>query len=181
VSDIPSNSMIHRMSDDTVRAITNVYGNCPASIMKAGFTAMSPIHHALDKYVGLYRNKETPGYSRMFELFERWMNNDVPLAGQIFRELIIDVFKKNLVAQSKFVAGGRRVELKNITCPVLNVVADNDDVVAPKSSLPFIDAIGSSDKANLTFPAGHVGAIVSSAAQKKLWPQVCNWLADHDA
>ena len=57
------------------------------------------------------------------------------------------------------------VYLAIIYVPVLNVVADRDDVVAPRSSLPFIDAIPSRDKANLIFPTGHVGAIVSSAAQ----------------
>jgi polyhydroxyalkanoate synthase len=181
VREIPLNSMMDRISDETLDLITRVYGNCPAAIMKAGFTAMSPIHHALDKYVGLYRNKQSKGYSEMFELFERWMNNDVPLAGQIFRELAIDISKKNLLAQSKFVAGGRRVELKNITCPVLNVIGQWDDVVDPKSSLPFIDLISSHDKANVVFPTGHVGAVVSSAAQKKLWPQVAAWLGDHDA
>jgi len=180
-SDIPSNKMMERMSEGTIELITKTYGNCPASIMKAGFTSMAPIHHALDKYVGLYRNKQTPGYSKMFDLFEHWMSNEVPLAGRIFRELIVDVFKKNLLPQSQFVAGGRKVELKNITCPVLNVVADHDDVVAPKSSLPFIDAIASRDKGNLVFPTGHVGAIVSSAAQKKLWPQVSAWLGERDA
>jgi len=181
VRDIPTNSLMDRISDETIELITKIYGNCPAAIMKAGFTSMSPIHHALDKYVGLYRNKQTPGYSKMFDLFEHWMSNEVPLAGQIFRELVIDISKKNLLPQSQFVAGGRKVELKNITCPVLNVVADRDDVVAPRSSLPFIDAIPSRDKANLIFPTGHVGAIVSSAAQKKLWPQVAAWLGDHDA
>ncbi len=181
VRDIPSNNLMDRVSDETIELIVKTYGNCPAALMKASFSSMSPIHHALDKYVGLYRNKESAGYSEMFELFERWMNNDVPLAGQIFRELVSDLAKKNSLQQSQFVTGGRKVELKNITCPVLNVVADRDDVVAPRSSLPFIDAIPSHDKATLTFPTGHVGAIVSGAAQKRLWPQVTAWLGDHDA
>ncbi|HTY54892.1 MAG TPA: alpha/beta fold hydrolase [Candidatus Binataceae bacterium] len=181
VREIPLNSLLDRITDETLDLITKVYGNCPASIMKAGFTSMSPVHHALDKYVGLYRNKQSKGYAEMFDLFEHWMNNDVPLAGQIFRELANDIGKKNLLAQSRFVAGGNRVELKDINCPVLNVVAQWDDVVDPKSSLPFIDLISSRDKANVVFPTGHVGAVVSSAAQKKLWPQVATWLGDHDA
>jgi polyhydroxyalkanoate synthase len=181
VREIPMNSLMDSMSDGTIELITKIYGNCPAAIMKAGFTSMSPIHHALGKYVGLYRNKENKGYNEMFELFERWMNNDVPLAGRIFRELATDISKKNLLAQSQFVAGDRKVELKNISCPVLNVVAQSDDVVDPKSSLPLVDLISSHDRANLVFPTGHVGAVVSSAAQKKLWPQVAAWLGDHDA
>ena len=102
VRDIPSNSLMDRISDETLELITKVYGNCPAAIMKVGFTSMSPIHHALDKYVGLYRNKQTPGYSKMFDLFEHWMSNDVPLAGQIFRELTNEVSKKNLLARASW-------------------------------------------------------------------------------
>jgi len=180
VRDIPLNSTMDHVSEETINLITETFGNCPAALMKAGFSSMAPIHHALDKYIGLYRNKENKGYPEMFDLFERWMSGEVPLAGRIFRELILDVTRKNLLVQSQFVVGGRKVELKNITCPVLNVVADRDDVVAPRSSLPFIDLIGSDDKANLVFPTGHVGAIVSGAAQKLLWPQVAAWLADHD-
>ena len=180
VREIPLYGMMDHISAETIELITTVYGNCPAWFVNAGFTAMSPVHHALDKFVGLYRNRENQAYAGMFDLFERWMNADVPLAGQLFRELIQDVFKQNLLAQSKLSVGGRTVELKNITCPVLNVVAEWDDVVHPKSSLPLIDLIGSRDKKNLVFPTGHVGAAVSSAAQKKLWPQVASWLANHD-
>jgi len=45
------------------------------------------------------------------------------------------------------------------------------------SSLPLIDFVGSEDKRNLTFPAGHIGMIVSGKAQKQFWPQVGAWLA----
>jgi len=181
VRDIPMNSMMDHMSDETIEMITSIYGNCPAWLVKAGFTSMAPIHHALDKHVMLYRNRDNKAYVEMFDLFERCMSNDVPIAGQIFRELTTRLFKKNLLAKSEFVVGGRKVELKNITCPVLNVVAEMDDVVAPRASLPFIDLIASNDKANLVFPTGHMGAAVSSGAQKKLWPQVAAWLANHDA
>jgi len=180
VREIPMNNLMDHMSDETIEMITRIYGNCPAWLVKAGFTSMAPIHHALDKHVMLYRNRDNKAYVEMFDLFERCMSNDVPIAGQIFRELTTQLFKKNLLAKSEFVVGGRKVELNNITCPVLNVVAEMDDVVAPRASLPFIDLIASNDKANLVFPTGHMGAAVSSGAQKKLWPQVAAWLGNHD-
>jgi len=145
-----------------------------------GFTAMSPVHHALDKYVGLYRNAERDGYAEMFELFERWMSSDVPLAGQIFREMTGDIFKRNLLAKGEFKIAGSAVDLQNIICPLLNVVADLDDVVHPRSSLPLPEKVGSADRRNLTFPTGHIGAVVSAGAIKKLWPEVGGWLADRD-
>ena len=69
------------------------------------------LHHALDKYVGLYRNQDREGYEEMFDLFEKWMNSDVPLAGQIFREVAQDIFQKNLLVQNRLRVGGAVVAL----------------------------------------------------------------------
>jgi poly(3-hydroxyalkanoate) synthetase len=62
----------------------------------------------------------------------------------------------------------------------LNVVAEYDDVVHPRSSLGLPEFVSSDDARNLTFPTGHLGAVVSAAAIKKLWPQVGEWLAQRD-
>ncbi len=173
-------NLMDQVDDRAIELITKIYGNCPAWMVNMGFTAMSPVHHALDKYVGLYRNAERDGYAEMFDLFERWMSSDVPLAGRIFREMTGDIFKRNLLAKGELMIAGRQVDLRNITCPLLNVVADLDDVVHPRSSLPLPEKVGSADRRNLTFPTGHIGAVVSVGAIKKLWPQVGEWLADRD-
>jgi polyhydroxyalkanoate synthase subunit PhaC len=179
--EIPLFGLLGKLRPETFALITATYGNCPAWFMKAAFTAMSPVHHALDKYMGLHRNQDKQGYAEMFTLFERWMNSDVPLAGRIFREVTRDVFQQNLLAQNRLRVGGEVVDLRRITCPVLNVVGEYDDVVHPKSSLPLVTLVGSGDAQNLLFPAGHVGAVVSAAAHKKLWPQVGQWLMQHSA
>jgi polyhydroxyalkanoate synthase len=180
VSELPLQALMNKITPETINLITTIYGNCPAWFIKAGFDAMSPVHHTLDKYVGLYRNKDRQGYAEMFELFEKWLNSDVPLAGQIFCEMTEDIFRHNRLVQGGFQIGGRTVKLKDITCPVLNVIGGHDDVVHPQSSLPLIELIGSSDARNFVFPTGHIGAAVSSAAQKKLWPQVGAWLRERD-
>ena len=174
--EIPFFGLLDKLHPETLDLITATYGNCPAWFVKAGFTAMAPVHHALDKYVGLYRSKDKEGYAEMFVLFERWMNSDVPLAGQIFRELLQGIFRQNLLRQNRLRVGGKMVDLGQITCPVLNVIGEDDDVVHPTFSLPLPELIGSSDKANLLFPTGHIGVVVSAAAHKKLWPQVGQWL-----
>lgn len=160
--------------------VVSVYGNCPAWMMKLNFTSMSPVHHLFNKHVGLYRNKDRAGFAQTFTLFERWMNSDVPLAGQIFRELTKEVFQQNLLAQGQFKVGGQLVDLKNIRCPVFNVIGEHDDVVHPHASLPLADATDSRDKQTLVFPAGHLGVVVSSNTHKKLWPQVVTWLKERD-
>ena len=178
--DLPIYHLMDRIDDGAFGMITKIYGNCPAWMVNSMFTAMAPVHHALDKYVGLYRNAERDGYAEMFELFERWMRSDVPLAGRIFRELTTEIFKANKLAKGEFEVGGSRVDLRRIAMPVLNVVAEQDDVVHPNSSRSLIERVGSADKRNLTFPTGHIGAVVSAGALKKMWPEICGWLADRD-
>ena len=180
VRDLAIYNLMDSMTDVTVDLITRVYGNCPAWLVNGGFTAMAPVHHALDKYVGLYRNSEREGFAEMFGLFESWMSSDVPLAGRIFKELVIGIFKRNELVKGQFVVGGKTVDLRNITFPLLNVVAESDDVVHPKSSLGLPDHVPSKDKRNIAFPTGHLGAVVGAAAIAKLWPQVGAWMAARD-
>ena len=75
-------------------------------MMKLNFTSMSPVHHLLNKHVSLYHNRERAGFAETFSLFERWMNSDVPLAGQVFGALTIDLFHNNLLLQGKFIVDG---------------------------------------------------------------------------
>jgi polyhydroxyalkanoate synthase len=178
--ELPVYRLLDGMSDASIDLITKIYGNCPAWMVNSGFTAMAPVHHAIDKYVGRYRNAEREGYAEMFELFERWMQSDVPLAGQVFRELVKEIFKRHALVKGDFTIGGERVNLRRIICPLLNVVADFDDVVHPASSLGLPDFVGSMDKRNLTFPTGHLGAVVSTGALTKMWPQIGGWLANRD-
>ena len=70
----------------------------------------------------------------------------------------------------------RRVALKNIRCPVLNISAERDSVVPPQESASFIEHVGTSEANNLVFPSGHLGLMVSRAAHERLWPYVGTWL-----
>jgi polyhydroxyalkanoate synthase len=178
VREIPIYKFVDNLSEEAMELVTRLYGNCPAWMVQSFFTAMAPTHHAIDKYVGLYRNAERDGYAEQFDLFERWMNSDVALAGRIFHEMAGDISKRNLLARGEFEVGGRRVETAKIKCPLLNVVAEYDDVVHPRSSLGLVDRVSSRDRRNLTFPTGHVGAMVSGAAHKQLWPQIGAWLGE---
>lgn len=177
--DLPIYNLVDRMTDETVDLVTRVYGNCPAWMVQTFFTAMAPAHHAIGKYVGLYRNSEREGFAESFELFERWMNSDVALAGRIFKETTGGIFRRNQLARGEFEVGGRKAAPARIECPVLNVVAEFDDVVHPRSSLPIAESVGSRDSRNLTFATGHVGAMVSGGAHKALWPQIGAWLEEH--
>ena len=75
--------------------------------------------------------------------------------------------------------GGKLVDLRRITMPVLNIIGTRDDLVSAESSRTITEVIASTDKKSIEFPTGHVGLCVSRAAHEKLWPKVGNWIIKH--
>ena len=61
-------------------------------------------------------------------------------------------------------------------CPLLNLMARNDDLVPCCQSEPLNDLVSSTDKEKIIWPAGHIGLAVSGRAQKELWPRAVDWL-----
>ncbi len=167
-------------SPQTAEMITSMYGNAPAWMMASFFNAMDPIHHGINKFVNRYRQSARPGFGETFDLFEKWMTSDVPLAGRIFRELTTELAIDNKLMRNLMKLGSETVNLGNVTCPLLNVIGDLDDVVHPKQSHGLLERVSSSDKRNTTFPTGHMGMAVSTPVLKKLWPEIGKWLSDHD-
>ncbi|HEY9247108.1 MAG TPA: class III poly(R)-hydroxyalkanoic acid synthase subunit PhaC, partial [Candidatus Methanoperedens sp.] len=71
---------------------------------------------------------------------------------------------------------GKQINLKNITMPVLNAMAETDHLVPNEASLPLTDAIASKDKETVIFPTGHIGIFVGSKSQKEVVPKIAGWL-----
>ena len=72
--------------------------------------------------------------------------------------------------------GGKKVDLKNVTMPVLCACAERDHLVPLSASKPLMDVIGSEDKQFVSFATGHIGMYVSSKSQKMIVPQIVEWI-----
>lgn len=107
---------------------------------------------------------------------DQWVSDNIPMAGQIYAEFNRQCFVENRLIRGQMHVGGKRVDLGRIECPTLILCGAGDHLVPPEVSLPLKDIVPHCD--SIVFPTGHVGLSVSSAAHRKLWPQVCDWLAE---
>jgi len=106
-----------------------------------------------------------------------WLYDSPPVIGEIYKKFVNDCYKNNLLIQNRMVvANEQRIDMTIVKMPYLNVIASNDDLVAPESSKALNEAIGSKDKSMIEFKSGHVGACISPDAHKNLWLQAGNWL-----
>ena len=71
---------------------------------------------------------------------------------------------------------GNIIDLMKITAPLLTIVAENDDLVSPESTLAIKEYVSSKVKASLTIAGGHVGLCISKRAYEKLWPEAGKWI-----
>jgi poly[(R)-3-hydroxyalkanoate] polymerase subunit PhaC len=177
--ELPAYQPIDWLDESAIDWLITTYGNCPAWWLKNLFL-MTTSAYRVGAYFGLNPESERDRYARCLPTFRRWLESEVPLAGQLVRELAVDVFKQNRLMHGRMTIGGEIVDLRHITAPLLNVVASQDVLVDPKSSRPLLEAVASDDKANLIFPTGHLGAVVSDQAHAKLWPEIGAWLGQRD-
>ena len=54
--------------------------------------------------------------------------------GEAAKQWLKDLYQDNKLVRNEFELGGRKVDLKNITCPVLNVFAKDDHIIPPATS-----------------------------------------------
>lgn len=161
-----------------VDKIVDTIGNMPPEFMYYCFSILKPFEQGLEKYYKFFKNINDKDFVDNFLRVEKWLNDTPPIPGELFRQWIKDVYQENLLVQNKMFVGGKQIDLKKITMPLLIQIAVGDHLVSPECSMPLYYAVGSQDKTVRIYPTGHVGMIASAFSQKKVVPEMCEWLKE---
>jgi len=168
------------MRDMDVDRIVDTYGNIPGDIMNMGFLLLNPARLMIDKYVGFIENMANRKFVENFVRMEKWIFDSPDVPGETFRQFVRDCYQKNLLIQNKMEVGGKRVDLKKITMPLLNYYGKYDHLVPPEACEPLTSKVGSKDAQNICLDTGHIGIYVSSKCQKEFAPRIARWLKERD-
>jgi class III poly(R)-hydroxyalkanoic acid synthase PhaC subunit len=179
-------------ADEFLNEFKEMFGH----LIDLAFLMRNPIAHGFDvlKYALDMGENEPFKFAQNLVKIRAWINNTPDLPGALFKQFAIDLYQNNLLFKNRLVLKEegiednnkleKRVDLKNISIPILNIVADKDDLVSSKSSIPITEHkdnngfISSKDKKLIEFPSNHVELCISYKAHKDLWPQVINWLKE---
>jgi polyhydroxyalkanoate synthase len=111
---------------------------------------------------------------------ETWGNDNVSFPGECYVRYIRELYQGDALARGTFTLSGKRVDLGQLTCPLQVVTFEHDTIVPKESAVALLELAGSKDKVHVLLPGGHVGAVVSRAASKRLWPEIARFWAAHD-
>ena len=173
----PDNMLSHWTREMDVDAFVDSLGNIPADLMNFCYLTLKPVRLNQQKYVGLVDILDDPKEVENFLRMEKWIFDSPDQAGEAFRQFIKDFYQGNKLIKGEVEIGGRRVDLKRVSMPVLNIYAEQDHLVPPSAARPLRDHVGTTDYTELSFKGGHIGIYVSSRAQREVPGAVHAWLA----
>jgi polyhydroxyalkanoate synthase len=167
-----------RAENFDVDKFIDAFGNCPPDFLQSMFLLLRPVGNLLEKPINFYEHMHEDKFLDDFLTTETWLQDNIPVPGEVYRQFVKYLYQKNLLVQNRMPLGKHIVNLKNITCPVLNLMASKDDLVPCSQGLPFTELVGSKDRKSILLEgSGHIGLAIGGRAQKEVWPAACDWLA----
>jgi len=157
-----------------VDTMVDSVGTIPGEMIDSAFGYLKPSMN-ISKYIGVMDSLEDEDKLLNFLRMEHWKADLPAIAGEMYRKYIKDLFRDNLLIKGKFYLGGKKVDLKKMTVPYLNVYATSDNIIPNDSTKAVMSKIGSTDKQEIPFPGGHIGVFVGTKSQKDLAPAVAKW------
>jgi|TARA_B100000959_G_scaffold5916_1_gene6065 polyhydroxyalkanoate synthase len=161
-----------------VDKFVDTIGNMPPEFMYYCFSILKPFEQGVEKYLKFMNNINNEKFIESFLKIEKWLDETPPIPGQLFKEWIKGIYQDNLLIQNKMFVGNRQVSLEKLDMPIFTQVAVGDHLVSPECSMPLHYAVSSTDKTLQLYPTGHVGMIASSFSQKKVLPELGQWLKE---
>lgn len=156
-------------------------GNIPGELLNWTFLSLKPFSLTGQKYINMVDLLDDQEKVKNFLRMEKWIFDSPDQAGETFRQFIKDFYQNNGFLNGGVMLGDHEVNLKDVTCPVLNIFALQDHLVPPDASKALKGLTGSSDYTELAFPGGHIGIYVSGKAQKEVTPAIGKWLNERSA
>ena len=151
-------------------------GNVPPRVILAGMRTYAPTGD-LEGYLALIRNLDDTDWVQAREALIGWASDHIPFPGACFVQTVHWFVRDDQLVRGKLVLGARRVDLRDIQCPTLNVVGAADHLIPPASTAPLLELLPTVDQ--LTVQGGHVGLMVGASAHRRSIPEIAAWLEAH--
>ena len=151
-------------------------GVVPGDVMNVAYLILKPLELTMNKYVDMTDKMADPEFLKNFIRMEKWVFDSPAQVGATLSQFVKDLYQDNKLVKGELEIGGKKVDLKNVTMPVLCACAERDHLVPLSASQPLMDVIGSEDKQFVSFATGHIGMYVSSKSQKMIVPQIVEWI-----
>lgn len=152
-------------------------GNVAGDALNQLFLSLMPFRLTQQKYVDLLAGNPDRARVEHFMRVEQWIFDSPDQAGAAFREFVQWFYQENRLMHGRLEIAGRKVELRDLPLPILNLIGKRDHLVPPEASAALQRLIGNADYTALEFDLGHIGMYISARAQRAVPAAIAGWLA----
>jgi polyhydroxyalkanoate synthase len=153
-------------------------GNVPGELLNGLFLALMPLRLTQQKYVRLLTSHPDQRAVEDFVRMEKWIFDSPPQSAAALEQFVRWFYQENRLVRDTLRIGERRVRLRDITQPLLNLYALDDHIVPASASMALGKHIGSRDYTGCGIATGHIGMYVSRAAGAEVPGRIVSWLAE---
>jgi polyhydroxyalkanoate synthase len=152
------------------------FGNMNGQVLDLAFVMRNPPRYSFDKYLKLLKKLSDKEFVNNFVDVERWLYDTPPIPGNLYRQIINNCYRDNLLVKNKMKLNDNYIDLRNVKVPLLIIDAEKDDLVSTESAIAVGDYVSSKEKDFIKIPGGHVALCIGDNAHDKLWPEVAKWI-----
>jgi poly(3-hydroxyalkanoate) synthetase len=155
-------------------------GNMPGSFVLGGFIAIKP-DAEIAKHVDLLRNLDDPAAIARYEAFEDWFKHTQDVPGTFYLWLVEHLFAGNELVNGTLEVDGRRVDMRDISCPLFLLGGATDHITPPVQVFAAADHVSTpaDHVTRRTAPGGHLGLFMGNQALRHEWPPLMAAVAEH--
>lgn len=151
-------------------------GNVPGETLNQLFISLMPFRLAHQKYMDLLLGAADRARIENFMRVEQWIFDSPDQAGTAFRQFVQWLYQENRLIRNQLEIAGRRVDLRAVRCPLLNLIGRQDHLVPRDASRVLEHLVGGADRTTLEFDLGHIGMYISARAQREVPEAIAQWL-----
>ena len=148
--------------------LADAFGNVPGELVDTGNRLTKPVANLIGTYVTMWHRILQDKPMDTWLAMNKWVNDGVPFPGEAFKQWIREFYQQNRLIKGQIQLRGRRVDLSNITCSVLDIAGTKDHICSVPQAEPAMRLISSTDKEFFVLHAGHIGLVTGSDAKKNL-------------
>ena len=164
-----------------VDRMIEVWGVLPGEFMGAVFSMLTPIRSMTKYNLDLLEVVDDEAKLLNYLRMEKWLADRPHHAGEAAKQWLKDLYQDNKLIKGELELGGRKVDLAQVTMPVLNIYAQDDHIIPPPTSRALDGKAGHEDYTELGLPGGHIGVFVSGKSQGIVGKGIVDWLAERDS
>jgi poly(3-hydroxyalkanoate) synthetase len=147
--------------------------------MLNGFITIRP-ESEVSKQLELLQHLDDPDHLARYRAFEDWFKHTQDIPGRFYLWIVEHLFRDNRLVQGTLEAGGERVDLGRIACPLFLLGGADDHITPPAQVFAIADHASTPEEhvVRRVTSGGHLGLFMGSEALRDHWPPILTAVAD---